>query len=160
MAFFFGSHTKAIDAKGRISMPKPFRDELLRDNEESMAIFRSKNFPCLEICGRQHLQRIFESFGDLPEFSKDRQVLALGYLSDASEISPDSQGRFVIPDKLLDGMGINGEVVFAGIGSTFQAWEPKRYESQLPEAETEIAERQLADTLRPPSNFGGNGGTV
>lgn len=159
MAFFFGSHTKAIDAKGRISMPKPFRDELLRDNEESMAIFRSKNFPCLEICGRQHLQRIFESLSDLPEFSKDRQVLALGYLSDAVEFTPDSQGRFVIPSKLLGSLGTTDDVVFAGIGSTFQAWEPKTYENQLPEAESEISERQLADKMLPPSNFGGNGGT-
>jgi MraZ protein len=157
MAFFFGSHIKAIDAKGRVSMPKPFREQFLRDNEENMVIFRSKNFPSLEICGRQHLERIFESLGDLPEFSKDRQVLALGYLSDASEISPDSQGRFVIPGKLLDGLGIKDEIIFAGVGSTFQAWEPKSYENQLPQAEIEIGERQLADKMLPPGSFGSNG---
>ena len=140
-------------------MPKPFREQLTRDSEESMVIFRSKNFPSLEICGRQHLERIFESLSDLPEFSKDRQVLALGYLSDASEFSPDSQGRFVIPDDLLKGLGIKDEVIFAGVGSTFQAWEPKSYESQLPQAESEIGERQLAEKMLPPRNFGGTGGS-
>jgi len=140
-------------------MPKPFRDELLRDNEENMAIFRSKNFPCLEICGRQHLQGIYESLRDLPEFSKDRQLIAIGYLSDAVEFTADSQGRFVIPSKLLDGLGTTDEVLFAGIGSTFQAWVPERYENQLPEAESEISERQLADKMLPPGSFSGHGGT-
>ncbi len=158
MAFFFGSHIKAIDAKGRVSMPKQFRDQFLRENEENMVIFRSKIFPSLEICGRHHLEQIFESLSDLPEFSKDRQILALGYFSDASEFTPDSQGRFVIPSKLLQVVGIKDEVVFAGVGSTFQAWEPKSYENQLPQAETEIGERKLADKMLPPSNFRGNGG--
>ena len=40
----------------------------------------------------------------------------------------DSEGRVLIPNKLLDHAKIKNSIIFVGLGKTFQIWEPKLFD--------------------------------
>ena len=58
------------------------------------------------------------------------------------QLNFDSDGRVVLPKKLLDHSGIKETVVFVGQGKTFQMWEPQKFSKFREEA------RKKAKTLR------------
>jgi len=51
-------------------------------------------------------------------------------MGSAYEVSPDAQGRVVLPDSLLNYAGITGEVVFLGLGSRVEVWDKKEWETK------------------------------
>ncbi|MGB9911179.1 MAG: division/cell wall cluster transcriptional repressor MraZ [Microgenomates group bacterium] len=47
----------------------------------------------------------------------------------AEVINLDSQGRFVIPEKMMEYAGIKEEIVLIGAGDHFEIWDKKKWEN-------------------------------
>jgi len=116
-----GYYTSKITDKGRISLPKKFRDELgnrvivARWYEGCVVIVATKSFKDL-------LNRITGKARFITKDIRDTDRFILG---SAFELRLDSQGRFVLPKNLKEHAKIKDEVVFMGLNDRVEIWDVK-----------------------------------
>ena len=67
---------------------------------------------------------IFPNLGCLTFLS----IFATAVLSDSSNLIFDTEGRVQFPKKLLNFAKIKSDILFVGLGKTFQVWSPKNFE--------------------------------
>ncbi len=128
MALLIGTHINSIDRKGRISVPKPFRDAIL-DEGKSLYIYPSFKFPAIEAAGEEFMQRLTESLYGKEGFSDDHDAMAAAILGNAHALSFDPEGRVVLPEELIEHASINGRALFSGMGRSMQIWQPEAHAS-------------------------------
>jgi MraZ protein len=129
MPLLVGRHVNKIDRKGRVSVPKPFRDALTAPGGVFAGVFAYPLFkePAIEACGEEFMTRLAASLDDLSMFSDDQDDLASALLENAHQLAFDPEGRVVLPAELVAHAGIDGEVLFVGRGRRFQVWNPSAY---------------------------------
>jgi MraZ protein len=157
MAALIGRHINKIDKKGRVSVPKPFRDALSlsgakKSEFSGIYVYRSFKYPAIEGCGEAFIQRVIDSLDDLELFSDEQDDLATTLLENSHQLAYDTEGRVLFPPELIDYAGLANEVVFVGRGTRFQIWQPDAYEAHN-SAAFERA-RSRGATLRLRSNEG------
>ena len=139
MAALIGRHINKIDKKGRVSVPKPFRDALAvsaqtQSEFSGIYVYRSFKYPAIEGCGEVFIQRVINSLDDLELFSDEQDDLATTLLENSHQLAYDPEGRVQFPEELIDYAGLSAEVVFVGRGTRFQIWQPEAYETHNAEA--------------------------
>ena len=60
-------------------------------------------------------------------FEENRDFFATSVLSESENLQFDTEGRVSISEKLLNHAKINNNILFVGLGKTFQIWEPKTF---------------------------------
>lgn len=142
MSHFLGTHQNRLDAKGRVSVPAPFRAALRKlhgENDAPLLVLRSSHQqPCIEAWPGTLFDQLTHSLDRLELFSEAHDDMATTLFSEAWPIEPDREGRIVLPDELARHAGLSevaGEpVVFMGLGRIFQLWEPGAAERRRAEA--------------------------
>lgn len=128
MTLLVGRHSFKIDKKGRVSVPKPFRDSFEGQDFAGLFAYPLFKVDAIEACGEDFMSRLSESLEDLDLFSDEHDDLAAVILENAHRLPFDSEGRVVLPKELLDFANITNEVLFVGRGARLQMWEPAAYE--------------------------------
>lgn len=134
MADFIGTHHGKLDAKGRVSVPAPFRAALkaksatgnIAATAPSPLILRpSHKFPCIEGRTEQAFNALADELAKLAEFSDEHHDLATSLYSDSHRLEADKEGRIVLPAELIAHAGLNPEnaIAFMGVGNTFEIWD-------------------------------------
>ena len=59
---------------------------------------------------------------------KKKEIFATSILSESENLQFDTEGRVSISQKLLSHSKIKDNILFVGLGKTFQIWEPKNFE--------------------------------
>lgn len=59
---------------------------------------------------------------------EERQNFIDLFFSEAEEVTPDKQGRFVIPVHFCEELKLAGEIVLSGADSKFKIWNPDVYD--------------------------------
>lgn len=131
---FFSHFILRLDAKGRVSVPAPFRAILVREGAESLFCYPALDRPALEAGGRSLLSEIEELIGRFPPFSEEREQFATALYGTAETLKLDPEGRVTLSDPLKDHAGIMDAVAFVGLGHKFQIWAPDRFSARLSEA--------------------------
>lgn len=136
MPVLVGTHVNKIDRKGRVSVPKQFRDVLLAPNPRFVGIYLFPHFkaPAIEACGEEFMSRISSSVGQFNLFSVEQDDMAKLVLGSTHQLPFDTEGRVVLPPALLNHAGISDEALFVGQGERFQIWNAESYEQHLSEA--------------------------
>jgi MraZ protein len=142
VALFLSTFEKAIDKKGRVSVPAPFRAALAGQNFNGIIAYGSFVNPCIEACGMDRIETLHEQIESLDPFSQERDAFATAILGGSVQMGFDGEGRVVLPESLIADADINGKCVFVGKGKTFEIWEPKAFETY------EEASRKLAKEKR------------
>ncbi|MBM3564708.1 MAG: division/cell wall cluster transcriptional repressor MraZ [Alphaproteobacteria bacterium] len=128
MALLVGKqHVYRIDKKGRLSVPKSFRDVFEAEGFRGVYAFPSFKFPAIEVCGLALMKRLEASLDHLAMFSDDRDDLAAVVLNNAEALPFDPEGRIVLPAEFLAHAGIIGPALFVGAGARCQVWEPDAF---------------------------------
>lgn len=128
MAALIGRHVNKIDKKGRVSVPKPFRDAFLQQSFAGVFVFPSFKFPAIEASGEAFMDRVVSSLDELDMFSDEQDDLASTILENSHPLPFDPEGRVVLPQDIIDHAGIAEQAVFVGRGARFQIWNPETYE--------------------------------
>jgi MraZ protein len=152
MPLLVGRHLNKIDRKGRVSVPKVFRDALQAQGAEGgngVYVYPLFKAPGLEACGEEFMQRIAMSLDELDMFSNEQDELASVLLESAHMLAFDPEGRIVLPAELTDHAGIDGEALFVGRGHRFQIWNPETYRADRAEAIARARQRGATLSLRP-----------
>ena len=90
MAALIGRHINRIDKKGRISVPKQFRDALSDQGFPGIYVYPSFKNPVIEACGEEFIQRIVASLDDLELFSDEQDDLASTILENSHQLPYDT----------------------------------------------------------------------
>lgn len=121
MSQFLGTHQNRIDAKGRVSVPGPFR-ALFKG--EDLVLRPSHKHPCIEAWPASSFGQLARPLETLDLFSEAYDDMAAVLYADAFPMKLDSEGRVGLPDLLVDHASLKDQVVFLGFGRYFHIWEP------------------------------------
>ncbi len=129
MTLLVGRHVNKIDKKGRVSVPKPFRDSFAREGFSGVYIYPSIRFSAIEACGETYFRKLTQRLDDsLEMFSPEQDDLLIAILDNAHAAAFDPEGRIVIPAELLEMAAITSEARFVGRVNFFQIWQPQAHE--------------------------------
>ncbi|MFV0296809.1 MAG: division/cell wall cluster transcriptional repressor MraZ [Hyphomicrobiaceae bacterium] len=164
---FVSTYTNRIDAKGRVSIPAPFRAVLERDryagaSGAGLYCYPSLDAPALDAGGERLAQKIDGLLGGLPDYSDERDELAVALYGEAQFLAIDQDGRIVLPKDLREAIGLKdgvAEIAFVGLGDKFQLWAPERFAERRNRARDKVREhrRLLGTGRRQPEGTGGGG---
>jgi MraZ protein len=153
MSQFLGTHQNRLDAKGRVSVPAPFRAALRAtapedDASRSNLILRpSHKHACIEAWPAPVFAALERQMQEIDLFSEAHDDLAASLYADAFPLEADKEGRILLPESLVAHAGLSDSVVFMGMGRIFQIWEPAAAERRR----TEARERARARGLTLPA---------
>ena len=143
---FLSNLSSRLDAKGRVSIPAPFRAILARDGFPGLYVHPSLDQEALDAGGEALLSEIDRLLGSLPLYSAERDSLSTALLGVSETLKIDPEGRVTLTESLKAYAGIADAVTFVGLGSKFQIWEPERFRAHLAAARADARElkRRLA----------------
>ncbi|MDD2875718.1 MAG: division/cell wall cluster transcriptional repressor MraZ [Acidiphilium sp.] len=125
MSHFLGTHQNRLDAKGRVSVPAPFRAALRREGESvGIVLLPSYKHPCIDVWPLPVFNALGSNLEGLAVFSDTHDDMATSIYADAYPLEADKEGRVLLPADLVAHAGLIDSVVFMGLGKTFQIWEP------------------------------------
>ena len=135
MTQFLGTHQNRLDAKGRVSVPAPFRMALRgEDSVARLVLLPSHKHPCIEGWPTQGFAALAATVERMDTFSDERDDLATSLYSDACQVETDKEGRIILPENMKTHAGLRDAVVFMGLGRYFTIWEPAAAEQRRAEA--------------------------
>ena len=125
---FLSSYENKLDKKGRVSVPATFRSHLSSLGYNGFISYQSFNHSALEACSQDRIEKLSNTIDSLNPFEEKRDYFATSILSESVNLQFDTEGRVSITDKLLKHANIKSNILFVGLGKTFQIWEPKIFE--------------------------------
>ncbi len=125
---FLSNYENKIDKKGRVSVPAIFRSHLNSLGYNGFITYPSFNYPALEACSQDRIEKLSNTIDTLNPFEEKRDYFATSILSESENLQFDTEGRVSLTNKLLIHTKIKNNVLFVGLGKTFQIWEPKNFE--------------------------------
>lgn len=142
MDLFLSHFTSRLDAKGRVSIPAPFRAVLARDGMEGLYVCRSLEAPALDCGGKGLLGEISALLQSFPPYSSEREMHSTALLGASEILKTDSEGRVILGEALKVHAGISAAAAFVGQGGKFQIWAPERFRAHFEAAAQLVRERR------------------
>lgn len=118
-AMFLGEFVYTIDEKGRLTIPAKFRDDLAAGLIVTRGLDR-----CLAIYPIDEWERLAERVSALPMTDRRARAFRRLVFANASDAIPDKQGRLLIPPRLREYAGLDGEVIITGLNTYIEVWNP------------------------------------
>jgi MraZ protein len=135
----FVSHfVKSLDAKGRLTLPAPFRAAL--GKEEGVFIHPALDQPALDCGGAPLIATIQALLETMAPYSPEREDLALALLGTGERVKLDPEGRLTLSERLKAEIGLTGEAVIVGQGEKFQIWAAEAFAERLAAARARARE--------------------
>ena len=125
---FLSSFVNKIDKKGRVSVPATFRSHLNSLGYNGFISYPSFNHSALEACSQDRIEKLSNTIDSLNPFEEKRDYFATSILSESENLQFDTEGRVSISQKLLRHARIKNNILFVGLGKTFQIWEPGNFD--------------------------------
>jgi MraZ protein len=120
---FVGQYEHQMDEKGRVSLPSAFRREA--DSDRFVLLQWEKPYLTLfpEAKWNEVQDRLLQYRRSEPEaWNRVRVIVA-----NAVEVSPDKQGRILVPSSLQAAAGLSGSVLLSGNIDRIELWDPDAY---------------------------------
>jgi MraZ protein len=153
---FVSNHAMRLDAKGRVSIPAPFRQVLARDGFDGLYCYPALDRPALDAGGNALLAEIERLIENFPPYSAEREEFSLALFGTSETMKIDAEGRVILSERLKAHAGIAEAVTFVGMGHKFQLWEPERFRAQLAEATRKVRDgtKRLGSRKAAPGALG------
>ncbi len=125
---FRGWFEHSINSKGRVSIPAVFRDALSADDADRVIVTTNVAARSLVVYPLNTWAEFEQRLRQAPQFDAKVQRFRRIYVAGAMECAIDKLGRMVLPARLREQVGIDGEVVFSGDIEKFQIWAKDEWE--------------------------------
>ncbi len=126
---FRGRYVHVIDAKNRMSLPAPFRQELQRRSDRPPILTNAHE--CLDLYPYEDWLAFEESIVGISSVDPEAQAYARMLISGATECPVDKQGRILVPPYLRKHAALQREVTVAGVGPKIELWDKARFAASL-----------------------------
>lgn len=122
---FRGHHEHALDAKGRVSFPSRFREEMSSSGDVRLVVTRGlgdPELPYLDAYPSRQWELFEQRVLALPRFDPNVIKLRRLYVSAAVECDLDGLGRVLVPAGLREFARLEKSVVWAGMIDKAELW--------------------------------------
>lgn len=126
-----GQFNAKLDSKNRVFLPAVFRRALQPERQdgkdaEFTLVLRKDFFEnCIVIYPEEQWRAEVDKVrSKLNRFDSVQQMVYRKLVSEALEVTIDSNGRMLVPRDLLDRVGIGQDVLFVGMENTIELWSP------------------------------------
>jgi len=119
---FRGASKITLDAKGRLSVPTRYREQISNRCSGQMVVTVDRDY-CLLIYPLTDWEEIERKLMRLPSLNhqaRKLQRLMVGY---ATEVDLDGSGRILLPLELREFAGLARKAVLIGQGNRFELWD-------------------------------------
>ena len=120
---FTGQFTFSIDSKNRINIPAPLRKQFSTNDKKTFVVTIGVD-QCAWIYPIGEWNVIQNELKKLSSLSKTNRIFLRNHLRHASILKFDSQGRFVLPQSLIDYTSIKKDVTIIGVLNKIEIWNP------------------------------------
>lgn len=136
---FIGEYSHNLDDKGRLAVPKKFRQAL----SQGAVVTRGLD-NCLFLYTKKEWKVLAEKLASLPFAQANTRAFARLMLAGAMDVAVDKQGRIVLPEYLRTYAGLSKETVVAGLYNRLELWDAtawRQYTAKTEKQSNEIAEQ-------------------
>ena len=120
---FTGQFTFSIDSKNRINIPAPLRKQFSKKDKKTFVATRGiDQFACIYPMSEWNF--IQNELTQLSSLSKTNRIFLRNHLRHANILKFDSQGRFVLPQSLINYSSIDKDVTIIGVLNKIEIWNP------------------------------------
>lgn len=142
---FYGEFQHNIDRKGRLILPSKFRDVCKENHMEKFFLTRGLD-RCVFMFTEEEWRSQEQRFKNLSFTKQESRSFNRMFFSGAVDITPDRQGRFIMPQYLKDYANIKREAVIIGVSNRIEIWDKKSWSDFYANSSTsfeQIAEKML-----------------
>jgi len=127
MVTFIGDFECKADAKGRIVLPAAFKKSV--EQEELRFVVRKDLFEkCLVLYPYVYWQEELSVLRKkLNPYNREHKQFLRDFFRASAEVSLDSNGRFLIPRRLMDQIDASREVMLVGVDRYIELWSREAY---------------------------------
>ncbi|HKE00035.1 MAG TPA: transcriptional regulator MraZ [Planctomycetota bacterium] len=123
-----GSYTHALDAKGRVAVPRPLLDEMRGRKREAPELALTPGTDgCLFLFASRDLDSVLENVIASPFAPAEAAHFQRMFFSKLFRCAPDGQGRILVPPPLQRFAGLARDVVFVGVRNRVEVWASERW---------------------------------
>jgi MraZ protein len=121
-AVFLGEYQHTLDAKGRVSLPRKFREEI------GSRVFVTKGLDdCLYVYPAESYRRLLEKVMTASDFDRNSLAVRRRFTAGANEVDIDSAGRLSLAPVLRTHAGLIKDVIVAGVGDRIEIWDAEAW---------------------------------
>lgn len=135
-AMLTGKYNHSLDSKNRIIIPSKLKEQL----GDTITILRGSD-KCLTVYSAEEWEKYAQKIGELPK-TKVKEVTRYLY-SHSMEVKPDSQGRVMLTQEMMDFAGITKNIITVGCGKYAEIWSEEIWNEKNLDEEPE----NLTETL-------------
>ncbi|MGH7501185.1 MAG: division/cell wall cluster transcriptional repressor MraZ [Longimicrobiales bacterium] len=128
---FLGSYQHTLDDKGRISLPAQYR----REAADQRFVLVQPYPPSLALYPEVEWGQVEDRLSEMVSRNADGRMYMLSLMANAVEVSPDAQGRILIPQRLKESAGLDGTVLLVGAINKIELWDPTKFQAMVGKAE-------------------------
>ena len=118
---FVSNYTLRLDAKGRVSIPAPYRAVLARDGFDGLYCYPTLDQTAIDAGGNALLAEIEALIARFAPYSEEREQFAAALYGTSEVLKVDGEGRVILTDELKSHANITGAVTFVGLGTNFRS---------------------------------------
>jgi MraZ protein len=139
---FLNQYHHCFDDKSRLTIPAKFRDQAAEGITVVPGLDRD-----LMVLPPAAFQTLYDRLMDLNLTDPDSRLLREIILGNALQVTPDGSGRILLSPNLRDYAQLKNDVVFVGVGETFEIWAAELWQNKQGElnAETNAKRFSLLD---------------
>ena len=121
---FTGQYSFNIDSKNRINIPAPLRKQFSNKDKKTFVVTRGID-NCAWIYPITEWKKIQNELQQLSSLSKTNRIFLRNHLRHANILKYDSQGRFVLPQSLIEYASIKKDITIIGVLNKIEIWNTK-----------------------------------
>lgn len=128
---FRGIHSINMDAKGRMSVPAKFRDQLLSVCNGQVVVTIDPNTKNLALYPIDRWEEIQAKIETLPSINPQARRLQQLFIGHASDLEMDANGRILVPPMLRKYAVLEKKLILLGQGQKVEIWSEEVWEQQF-----------------------------
>ena len=125
--FYVGEFRHNLDAKGRLTVPSKWR--FAGDDQEDVYLGLPHPGGYISVLPPKMISRIEEKLMDIRMGDREGQATLQTLSALSTLFGCDKQGRINLSSSLLEHAGITKEAVLVGNFTSFNLWNPERYDA-------------------------------
>jgi MraZ protein len=130
MNSFIGDYECRVDDKGRLLFPSALRKQNKSASPDRYVVKKDIYESCLVLFPMEEWERQNALIRrNTNPYNKEQAQFLREFYRGTAEISLDSNGRLLIPKRLLEMVNISKDIVLSGQDSKIEIWSKERYDS-------------------------------
>jgi len=124
--FLVGNYQHSLDDKNRIRLPSKFREKLKEINTEEYLLMPGTD-GCIFLFASDDDQKLLQVMRNTESVDPVQAERVRRLTEFSASVTPDAQGRFMLPPDLISICGIKKDVRIVGAISKVEIWSEERY---------------------------------